>query len=202
MSQTVSELAGSFFDEWSTFLSRFSTCEVEILLVGHSLGAAVASHLYYVLHDCFKRWRFTVVTFAPVSFATEHQLECMASSHQRLKLWVSIANEGTVGGKFKDVLLHYSGQQQGQHQFTWHTYNRQKYAFSSVHFTCNLDDVWDVDILDKKRIFVVNSSVLVDENVIDLIEPDDSLSLDGQDRALVAWAAHCLFQFQASVVVL
>jgi acyl carrier protein/pimeloyl-ACP methyl ester carboxylesterase len=204
---SLPELVGSFFDEWRATLAKLAGERVRVVLVGHSLGAAVASCVYAQLRERFARWTFCLYTFGSIPFATLPELHALESECDSLLAWVSVANEGQDGSCFRDLFVFRNDMVDaaGSPLYSW---NSCRGAYGepdrAVQFD-SADDVAGEQLLQATpatRIYIVDSSRHISASMYAFLnqsadacnsesDPDEAGAV--AHRNMVKWAAHCAF---------
>jgi pimeloyl-ACP methyl ester carboxylesterase len=208
----LSELVGSFFDEWKSIFLKLASEHARVTLVGHSLGAAVASRVYGTLHELFARWTFCVYTFGSSPFATLKELRALESGCTSLHAWVSVANEGQG---FRDMLVYRNDvtDSHGNRLYSWNSC-RDEYGepapavwFDSASYAAREQNSQGTPAA---RIYVVDSSCHVSASTHAFLTQDSAglylpaaggCTTDLLHRQLVNWAAHCAFTCAPGVMV-
>jgi len=173
-------LAASFFDSWGTTLAKYAASSLDVVLMGHSSGAAIASLLFGILEATFQKWRFAIISIASIPFATREAMMALRR-RERLHLWVSLGNEG-VAGSLTDPLLDL--QLSSTKLFNWN--NLRPLHDSGIVVRCisvtEIPSAW----AQGARICVVNTSASLSTTFL-------FASGDVRSRKLSEWVAHCGF---------
>jgi hypothetical protein len=207
LASTLSELVGSFFDEWSTFLAKHAEQSVRVVLIGHSIGAAVASLIYNFISQSFPLWKICLFTFASMPFASLRDLESLRHSSS-LHLWVSVANEGQSDGLFKDELLDQEMcSVNGDKMFSWNSCRKFASTLDFAHFDDVHEPMPSPRTKHGPRIFVINTANYVSDAFLLTLrkiyddgdcEEEASISF----RKIVQWSAHCIFTCKPGIIVI